>query len=149
MHRDLPFSELDALYMHILSAIDDPDRTLLVIGLILVRVPQFGEYLSRIPDLERFLGLEAGDVELLLADMASLVSWDAGGTQTVQMLHASFGDFLFDHLRSGKFSMEKKAMHAVAACHCCRNINLSCSSDLNPRDRGKYCDMTLLISVLT
>lgn len=76
-HRDLPFAELDALYMHILSALDDPDRTLLVIGTILVRSQFLGQWqLSRIPDIERFLGLDAGDVDFLLADMASLVSWD-------------------------------------------------------------------------
>ncbi|KJA21320.1 hypothetical protein HYPSUDRAFT_42181 [Hypholoma sublateritium FD-334 SS-4] len=133
VHRDLPFAELDALYMHILSALDDPERTLLVIGLILVRAQFLGHHLSRIPDIERFLGLEAGDVEFLLADMASLVSWEVDGTQIVQMLHASFGDFLFDHSRSGTFSLERKALHAVMAYQCCRNI--SCSSDVDTRDK--------------
>ena len=137
-HRDLPFAELDALYMHILSELDDPHRTLLVIGLLLIRAQYLGDRLSSITDIEHFLGLDAGDVELLLADMASLVSWDADGTQNVQMLHASFGDFLFDRSRSGKYSMERKAMHTIMACHCCQNISFSRRSDLEARDKGKY-----------
>ena len=32
--RDQPFAELDALYMRVLSKLEDPEQTLLIIGMI-------------------------------------------------------------------------------------------------------------------
>ncbi|KJA16495.1 hypothetical protein HYPSUDRAFT_291004 [Hypholoma sublateritium FD-334 SS-4] len=116
--RDMPFGELDALYMHILSALEDPDRTLLIIGVILAQGP--GGAISKISNIEKFLGLDAGDGEFLLADMTSLLSLENG---TVCMLHASFGDFLFDPARSGTFSVDRTAVHTTMAYHCIRRLN--------------------------
>lgn len=146
--HDLPFAELDALYMHILSALEDPDRTLLIICTILLNLSLYNHTLSRISNIEKFLGLDAGDGEFLLADMTSLLSVDEDGT--VRMLHASFGDFLFDLSRPGTFSVNRKAMHTTMACHCLRQLNVVSSSD--PRTEGKFCslvcDLLLLVIVV-
>lgn len=132
---DMPFAELDALYMHILLALEDPDRTLLIVGVILVKGYDFA--LAILPFIEQFLGLDAGDGEFLLADLTSLLSWDKYGV--VRILHASFGDFLFDPLRSGKFAIDRKAMHTIMACHCLRRLNLTSSGD--PRTQGNFCSL--------
>ena len=70
------------------------------------------------------VGLDVGDVELLLADMASLVSLEGDEIKTIRMLHASFGDFLFDASRSGPFAIDCKSMHTKMACLCLQHINL-------------------------
>ena len=127
-HHDLPFAELDALYMHILEALEHPEKTLLIIGAILVRESDF---FSTLHGMEQFLGLEAGDVALFLADMTSLVSWDPDDVNSrLRILHASFGDFLFDPSRSGAFTIDRKAMDTIMACHCLRHWNVASNEEL-------------------
>ncbi|KJA21296.1 hypothetical protein HYPSUDRAFT_203066 [Hypholoma sublateritium FD-334 SS-4] len=110
VHRDLPFAELDALYMHILSALEFPDRTLQLIGVILVASDVRNIKFSAIHELEQFLGLESGDVEFYLADMSSLISCNDESTPTgIRILHASFSDFLLDPSRSGAFTIDRTA----------------------------------------
>ena len=117
VHRDLPFSELDALYIHILSTLEEPHRTLLVIGILFVMVPYASDnYRCTISGVEHLLGLDVGDVELLLADMASLISLEGDEIKTIRILHASFSDFLFDSSRSGAFAIDRKTMHTRMAC---------------------------------
>ncbi len=83
-----PFAELDALYIHILSALEDPQRTLLVIGVLLSRGPHTNDYHRTSSGIEHLLGLDVGDVELLLADMASLVALEGDEIKAIRMLHA-------------------------------------------------------------
>ena len=125
VHRDLPFSELDALYIHILSTLEDTQRTLLVLGIILIMsFYPHSNYHRTTSGVEHLLGLDAGDVELLLADMASLISLEGDEIKIIRMLHASFGDFLFDASRSGPFAIDCKSMHTKMACLCLQHINL-------------------------
>ena len=121
VHRDLPFAELDALYMHILSGIEHPEQTLQIIGAILVHGYDPAQEMSIIHRLEQFLCLKSGDVEFYLADMASLVSYDSP-VGSIRLLHASFGDFLFDPCRSGAFTIDKQAMETMMACHCIQQL---------------------------
>ncbi len=73
--------------------------------------------------MEHLFGLDVGDVELLLADMASLVSLEGDEIKTIRMLHASFGDFLFDSSRSGAFTIKCETIHTRMACLCLQRIN--------------------------
>ena len=61
--------------------------------------------------------------------MASLVSFDSG-TGTIHLLHASFGDFLFDPSFSGAFSIDRKAMESTMACHCLQHLIVASDPNL-------------------
>lgn len=122
--REQPFAKLDALYMHILSKLEDPEQTLLIIGMLLIRGHDPHNYISTISSIEHFLGLDAGEVPSLLADMTSLLSWDEGEKQAIRIFHGSFGDFLFDASRSGHFSVDPRAVHTTIAFHCIRHLKL-------------------------
>ncbi len=118
-----PFSELDSLYMQILSVQENWDQIKQIIGVLLVSPRNDRKYafsLHTSDDVEEFLVLRTGDLKLYLVDMASLIACDLeglGGGKKPQILHASFSDFLLDSTRSGRFSISRKDMHSMMACH--------------------------------
>jgi len=103
-----PFAELDALYNHILSSVDDIQLTLRVLGLY-VMAPRFAEQLgllgttSMSPEL--FLSLEQGNIQMALIDLSSIVSYNES-SGVVRVLHASLVDFLSDKCRSTIFYID-------------------------------------------
>ncbi|KAF8965084.1 hypothetical protein BDZ97DRAFT_2000841 [Flammula alnicola] len=130
--HDLPFAELDALYMHIFSSLEEPESSLLIIGFLLLAkndVPFMTRDMHTITNLEKFLGLNPGDVEIFLGDLASVVTWDSVITssseseaQVVRLLHASLGDFLLDSSRSKHLSINAKSMHTIFALQCMQQL---------------------------
>lgn len=130
VHHDLPFAELDALYMHILESLEYPDKALQVIGAILVQESHnWDANINTVPRMEQFLGFESGDIDLYLADMTSLVSCDAEGNEPIRILHASFGDFLFDPTRSGAFTLDRKVVQTMMACRCLQHLIFASNHD--------------------
>jgi len=122
--RDLPFSELDALYTHILGGVDDIECVLNILGFIL-----FWGY-SHSPqtmEIEEFLCLQPGDVKLYLADLNSLI--DIKPDQNIRILHASFPDFLMDPTRSKKFWINPRARHTAFAHRCLQILQLKGKQD--------------------
>src|SRR5271168_2557695 len=89
-----PFAELDALYHHIFSSVDDIQLTLRVLGLY-VMTPDFAEYLSSYAFMppELFLSLEEGDIQMALINLPSIVSYHESSGIYVEILHASLVDF--------------------------------------------------------
>ncbi|KAJ7700443.1 hypothetical protein B0H17DRAFT_1005562 [Mycena rosella] len=92
---DTPFSTLDELYTQILSTA--PKNTQLVN--ILCAIVYFPGHFSPC-DIDRLLELEAGDTDLALRSLHSLVKLE---WRQVRWHHASFEDFLCDASRAGKF----------------------------------------------
>ena len=136
VHGSSPFSELDALYMRILSVQENWQQIARIIAIVSVAQHPFIK-LDLLPTLEEFLDLRAGDVGLYLADMASLMSWDPEGKRPIQLLHASFLDFLSDSNRSGSFMVDEKAMHTIVT-RCCLQ-NLINASESNSRGTFSIC----------
>ena len=101
-----PFAELDALYNHIFSSVEDIQLTLRVISLYLV-APEilYGVNKDSISS-KLFLSLEQGDIYCALIDLSSIISYDESSGE-VHILHASLGDFLFDKRRSTIFYIDK------------------------------------------
>ena len=99
-----PFVELDALYHHILSSVDDIQATSSVLSLYLA-TPYVQIMFHGIESVERFLSLEQGDVHLVMSHMSSIVSYDEPSGE-VKILHASFVDFLLDRRRSTIFHID-------------------------------------------
>ena len=123
-HRDLPFSELDALYAQILGCVEDIEHVLKILGFVF-----FCRYLSHILVMEELLFLQPGDIELYLADLNSLITVDHEPLMHVRILHASFTDFLVDPTRSKIFWINPRAQHTALACRCLQILQLKGKQD--------------------
>ncbi|KAF5310262.1 hypothetical protein D9619_010173 [Psilocybe cf. subviscida] len=90
---DTPFAQLDALYIHIFSEVQDLKltQTVLVLALWGIVNVQYAEI---------YLGMGRGSVELALAGLASIVGVSQG---TIKFLHASLPDFLKNRHRSTQY----------------------------------------------
>jgi hypothetical protein len=108
--RDLPFSELDALYMHILGSCTDPDSVLSILGLLVTGLG----YMSQANYIEFLLDLEPGDVEIALLPLTSICHLpekidlvdNYRARNHIYLYHASFGDSLADFTRLGPFNID-------------------------------------------
>ncbi|KAF8955584.1 hypothetical protein BDZ97DRAFT_261670 [Flammula alnicola] len=133
---DLPFAELDVIYMHILSSAADIERALDILSVLLLM--EFRGTSGRVEPaqlryVEALLFYNSGDVHIALSDLHSIVDvppqdgmhWDL----PLRTLHASLGDFLFDRSRSGKFFIDScVARGRIARClmkHLARHKDLS------------------------
>ncbi|KAF4611983.1 hypothetical protein D9613_004440 [Agrocybe pediades] len=114
--KDLPFTELDALYRHIISKADDPS-TLLNILAFPVLYEAYGPAYFKVTHIEKILQLEEGDVEVILADLHSLVTIasDVDGGLGVRFLHKSLADFLCDSQRAGDLYLNLSTMRVQHA----------------------------------
>jgi hypothetical protein len=90
--RDLPFAELDALYTHIFSSVEEIELVLDVISFFL------DDSVPVTDEIERILSLDSGDVKMLFCDLGSLITIKPSGY--LHMEHASMSDFLLDKTRS-------------------------------------------------
>ncbi|KIM35290.1 hypothetical protein M413DRAFT_32597 [Hebeloma cylindrosporum] len=102
--REMPFSELDALYRHIFSSLDDADLVLRILGVRLLSPLD-------VRCLERFLLLNRGDIEMLIGNLSSIIT--ISHNSYIHILHASLGDFLFDATRSREFFIDRSSIHTM------------------------------------
>jgi hypothetical protein len=109
--KDLPFAELDALYTHIFTGVEEIEPALEILSLLLISFP--APYTTMI---EEVLSLQPGDVELYLGNLSSLVN--IGPQQEIKILHASLTDFLLDLTRSKEFWINPRSRHTVFARRC-------------------------------
>ena len=136
--KDLPFAELDALYTHILSGVEDIQCVLEILSVIFFCDHyDYGgrrEWNLRPQLIERFLGLQPGDVELYLGDLNSLVYIDHDhrkiqlGIQ-IRVLHASLTDFFVDPTRSKIFWINRQARHTAFARQCLQALQIPGEED--------------------
>ncbi|KAF8968567.1 hypothetical protein BDZ97DRAFT_1916010 [Flammula alnicola] len=94
---DMPFAELDILYRHILSSVDDIELVLLILSFLILRGDWWSTNDSQ--GIEEFLNLNAGDVLLHLDGLSAL-------------------DFLLDPLRSQEFFINPPLKHTIFARQC-------------------------------
>ncbi|KAJ3867823.1 hypothetical protein EV359DRAFT_11503, partial [Lentinula novae-zelandiae] len=102
-----PFKELDVLYHHILFSYPDHNKVTMILGASIHLSSLSG--LRRwnnhpcgpaIEVIEALLGLHTGEVLLVLRGMHSVLNIDGNH---IQILHASFRDYLCHKSRSGQF----------------------------------------------
>ncbi|KAF8964592.1 hypothetical protein BDZ97DRAFT_1919012, partial [Flammula alnicola] len=121
--KETPFSELDGLYRLILSSVDDIQRVMEILTLLIL---SRGEcYLPlTVGFVEVFLGYDPGDVRTALTDMHALIQVHPPGddTNNLRIYHASLHDFLMDRSRSGDFFLNAKTGHTNLARHCVRSL---------------------------
>lgn len=114
-HKDMPFSELDALYRHIFSSLDDPERALQILAFDILSVTG---YIDNVGYLEDMLSISHGATEIILCDLGSVVQvieHDLVGDRSLHIFHASLEDFLLDKSRSGAFWLDAASRHAEFA----------------------------------
>jgi len=117
-NRDLPFVELDALFTHILSSIEDIGLVLEVLSLLLTVVG-----VATSSHVEGLLSCDQGEIQLLLIDLHSIIRVPESGTDEVRILHASFRDYLLDRSRSGPFYIDLSEAYAKLAVRYIHHIN--------------------------
>jgi len=110
--KDLPFSQLDALYFLLLESTDNPS----VAADIMAYLALYD--VMRPEDIDILLSLESGETEVYLSRLAAIVNMeeDCYCCLRAHLLHKSFADFLFDSDRSkglSKSIMDTKFKHAL------------------------------------
>ena len=100
----------DNLYHAILSSerADQSPHTLTIIGIILT-LPKG----STVGNIAALMGLQAGEVSAALANLHALVHVPEWTDKDIMMRHASFGDFLRNKERSGRFHIDSVRIHTV------------------------------------
>ncbi|KAF8815014.1 hypothetical protein BYT27DRAFT_6854157 [Phlegmacium glaucopus] len=131
---DMPYKELDALYSHILSRVDDLSITLKIFGFLFFRDWAYVKPVTPyfVADL---LGLDEEDVHLRLSQLHSILYIpppQASGL-SIEVIHASLQDFLVDALRSGKYYVDAEAFHTDLAQRCLRRAS---TSSMNTTERS-------------
>jgi len=126
--HEMPFGELDTLYRHILSSVDDRKTVLLILGYCLISSARFPlMFPMEIEHLERFFLLNRGDINMLLGDLSSIVT--VQNPRYIRILHASLGDFLLDAARSKEFHIDLPSIHTICMQLCFQH-NKQCKSAL-------------------
>ena len=127
--KNMPFAALDELYMHIFLAVADIEAVLKVFEVLLLF-----PYLSSasIDDVEIFLCLMPGELQIILSDLHSVVDVpspqkqkNAFAIRHLRLFHASLGDFLLDKGRSGKLFIDAREAHAHMARYCMRHMPMT------------------------
>ncbi len=101
--RLTPFAQLDALYQHILSQVDDLQATLELLAYWIFTDP---DYFTE--GLLQFFDIEAEEVESMCAPLASVLVCDSA-YGIITFHHASLPDFLYDKARSGAYCISTLA----------------------------------------
>jgi len=103
---DMPFAELDALYSHILSSVENPSLVLEILSFVIRQaqidgpIDQSRKYLL-VNDIEEIHDLKLGSLQVLFCDLGALVAIETHyGKLRVKVLHSSILDFLIDPSRS-------------------------------------------------
>jgi hypothetical protein len=132
-HRnDRPFADLDALYIGILSSVENVKETIRLLGILIL-----AEFRCKTPEVVgQFMFLDPSEVQCLLSDLASVIECVDKDTE-IRMLHASFPDFLLDRSRSKEYYIDSLLMHMEITQLCLSHISV-------PHD-PKHCEKCTLL----
>ncbi|KAF9553253.1 hypothetical protein CPC08DRAFT_673434 [Agrocybe pediades] len=111
--KDLPFTQLDALYRHIITKAEDPSKVLDILAFPLLY--HYSDF--PITVIEVLLQLEQGDAEVTLADLHSVVVATPGKDSNIDFLHKSLADFLSDQQRAGDLYRDPSAVSLQHFAH--------------------------------
>jgi len=103
--KDMPYAELNSLYHHVLSNVDNIEALKLVLGILIVVNPNLYGYDTGIystDKMDNWLFWQPGESEACLSQLASIIS-ECDEDGDISILHASLSDFLLDPSRSQQF----------------------------------------------
>ncbi|KDR74695.1 hypothetical protein GALMADRAFT_141048 [Galerina marginata CBS 339.88] len=111
--HEMPFAELDALYMQIFLSVVNPEAALQILAFYLLSEFVFSTTAS---EMEKILSLEKGQIPVLLCDLTSLIFIrEDPETSILGFFHASLADCLLDQSRSKQFWINEPLRHAEFA----------------------------------
>ncbi|KAF8152372.1 hypothetical protein B0H34DRAFT_800822 [Crassisporium funariophilum] len=144
--EDIPYKELDTLYIHIFSSVKRISGTLRILGVLVFNA---GGTPHMTPEfIESFLSLEPGEVHLSLFDMHSIVYIPSplGSIPpfSIRILHASLDEFLVDKKRSGIFYLDTGTVHEDMARCCLRIIQNDTETEEYPLTVEDYANQSLV-----
>jgi len=103
----MPYAELNSLYHHVLSNVDNIEAVKLVLGiLIIVNLEIDGADSTH--KMDKWLSWQPGESAACLSQLASVIECDADGD--IYILHASLSDFLLDPSRSHQFHLCRESV---------------------------------------
>jgi len=127
---DMPFAELDALYSHILSSVENPSLVLEILSFVIHEAQiDYPDNVNRttlsVNDVEETHNLEPGSLQILLCDLGALVSIriDWSMEDVIKVLHASILDFLIDPSRSKDLHISGKMLITKHVTNCLRFLS--------------------------
>jgi len=134
--KQVPFAELDALYWLIFSSAEDIGPVLEVFAFLLLFANVNSHEQIHTPYVvEKFLGYQSGDLQIILADLHSVISVPSPSQNhtlaKLRIFHASLGDYLLDKSRSGVYFIDAPNAHARMAGIC-----IQCMIPILERGRG-------------
>ena len=99
-----PFAQLDALYSFIFASIDNIEAVLDVFMLLLLKCSaEFPK--DRISVVKAFWGYQPGDLQIILADMHSVILVPLSQDSKLRIYHASLGDLSLDQSHNPCYSI--------------------------------------------
>lgn len=117
------YAELDALYDHIFSKVEDLETAIQILRISLARSLE-PPLVLRDPGkvVQSVLGLPDGILELSLSELSAVVSVTRTVNQVeIKFLHASLADYLLDKSRSGRYFINSEDV-CVNLCRRCINF---------------------------
>ncbi|KJA20364.1 hypothetical protein HYPSUDRAFT_203855 [Hypholoma sublateritium FD-334 SS-4] len=116
-----PFAQLDALYRHILSHVEDIESTSLILACAVFSSYRLPTVFEADPIID--------DIPFLLADLSSVLIYEE---DQIRFLHASLPDFLLDKARSQGYFLDKRFWCTRLAVHCFGGISAGISMAWSP-----------------
>ena len=114
--KDMPYAELNSLYHHVLSNVDNIEAVKLVLENLIVVNPVVESYYDQINSthkMDNWLLWQPGESEACLSQLASLIGCDTDGN--ISILHASLSDFLLDPSRSHRLYLCRESVLGKSA----------------------------------
>ena len=118
----MPFAQLDALYTHILTSVQDVSIIVELLSFVL-HLAQAG-WAVNVASLEEIHDLEPESLRLILCDLGALVVIDKD--DRIKVLHASLLDFLLDPSRSKDLPISGNALMTINITACFRFLSSTC-----------------------
>ena len=138
--KDMPYAELNSLYHHVLSNVDDMEAVKQILGVLIIVNPIIDEgSIDSTYEMDNFLGWESGETEACLGQLASII--ECGTNGHISIFHATLSDFLLDCSRSNEVHLCQESIlgdcTALALQHlrkrgfdeCCMTSLSSCRVD--------------------
>ena len=105
--KDMPYAELNSLYRHVLSNVNDIEAVKEVLGILLVVNPLLFS-IRQIRSIDDWLFWKPGETKACLSQLASVIGYDVN--RHISILHASLSDFLLDPFRSCRFYLCRESV---------------------------------------
>jgi len=120
--KDMPYAELNSLYHHVLSNVNNIEAVKQALGVLIILKPEFNKCWDLIGSpsaIDKFFFWKAGETEACLSQLASII--ELGTFGWISILHASLSDFLLDPSRSRQFYLCRESVlgdcAAFGLCH--------------------------------